>query len=110
MANTIETYNIIDSRNFTVRSSRYLNSRIYYYGGDKKITYETYKRKTYAYSDSDKFYEINPGLNYRPDLVSNNFYGVPDYWWLIMEYNGIYDIFDFTSGKIIRLPPVTEIT
>jgi hypothetical protein len=110
MANSIEKYNIIDSRNFTVKSSRYINSQIYYYGNDKKITYETYKRRTYTYSDSDKFFEIKSGLNYRPDLVSQSFYGVPDYWWLIMEYNDIYDIADFTAGKIVRLPPVSEIT
>ncbi len=104
MANYLEKYNIINSSNFVTYSSRYINSQLYYYGSEKKITFETYKRKTYNIDDSDKFFTIIKGVEYRPDLVSNNFYGTVDYWWKLMQYNGLYDILEFKSGTVIRVP------
>jgi hypothetical protein len=104
MANFIEKINIFNSTNFTNTTSRYLEAQLYYYGDDKKITYETYKRKQYEETEEDKFFEITKPLNYRPDLVSSKFYGTPDYWWKIMEYNGISDVYNFKQGTVIRLP------
>jgi hypothetical protein len=84
--------------------SRYRTSKIYVYGDDKKLTFETYKRKSYPAGTYDKYTVIPEGYAYRPDLVSMKVYGYPDSWWLIMEVNGIYDIKDFVAGKTIRLP------
>jgi hypothetical protein len=30
--------------------------------------------------------------------VSYEFYGTPDYWWRIMELNGMKDIMEFRTG------------
>ena len=95
MANPIEPFKLYNTTNFVAFTSRYINSPLIYYGNDKKITYETYKRKEYKETDQDKFFTILPGLEYRPDLVSYRFYGTVDYWWKIMEFNYIYDILDF---------------
>jgi hypothetical protein len=43
-------------------------------------------------------------MEYRPDLVSQDKYGLPDFWWKIMEVNGMKDIMDFKAGKTIVLP------
>lgn len=104
MANFIEKYNASNSSNFVSYTSRYINSQLYYYGNDRKITYETYKRKKENYSDTDQFFEVPKNLNYRPDILSSKYYGTPDYWWRILEYNMIFDIMDFKSGIIVRLP------
>jgi hypothetical protein len=109
MANYIEEYSLKNTKNFTTVTSRYITSNILLYGNDKKITYETYKRKKYSYNDSDRFFQINAGLEYRPDLVSNTIYGLPDYWWLLMEYNNMKDITEFSNGTFIRIPKLSEV-
>jgi hypothetical protein len=37
-------------------------------------------------------------------MVSQEAYGVPDFWWRIMEFNNIKDVFDFKSGLNIAIP------
>lgn len=103
MANNI-SYPNISSKRFISFSSRYINSKVLYYGDNKKLTFETYKRKKIISSPSDKFLLINSSNEYRPDLVSYAAYGTVDYWWYIMEFNGIKDIYDFKSGITLRIP------
>ena len=47
---------------------------------------------------------INKSSEFRPDLISAEFYGSTMFWWKIMESNGIKDIYDFKSGLSIRIP------
>jgi len=47
---------------------------------------------------------ITKAFEFRPDLVSYKVYSTPDYWWKILEFNGMMDIFDFKNGRNIRLP------
>lgn len=103
MANNI-SYPNISSKRFISFSSRYINSKVLYYGDNNKLTFETYKRKKIISSPSDKFLLINSSNEYRPDLVSYAAYGTVDYWWYIMEFNGIKDIYDFKSGITLRIP------
>jgi hypothetical protein len=84
--------------------SRYADAKIIYYGANNVLTFTTYKKKPYPVSASDRYSVIPPGMEYRPDLVSRQAYGVVDFWWKIMEANGISDVFDFKAGLNIRLP------
>ena len=81
MANYIEYTDRLNPDIYVVMSSRYMRSKVIYYGDDRKITF-----------------------TYRPDLVSQKVYFTPDYWWRIMEFNGMKDITEFVAGKTIRLP------
>jgi hypothetical protein len=36
--------------------------------------------------------------------MSNQAYGTPDFWWKILEVNGMKDIFEFKSGENIVIP------
>lgn len=54
--------------------------------------------------DGDQFMEITPEIEYRPDLVSADVYGTPDFWCILMEANGMKDIMEFKKGRNIRLP------
>lgn len=101
MANIAEATDIPAST-YVDATSRYLGSSVIYYGPQKKITFTTYKRKPPQISNQDRFGVVT--TPYRPDLVSFKVYGVPHYWWVIMQFNGIYDIFDFKAGITIRLP------
>lgn len=103
MANKIEFTNTRPTE-FVNRLSRYSESRVIYYSDLKIITFETYKRKSYISSPKDQVTVITPGMEYRPDLMSSDKYGAPDFWWKIMEANGIKDVADFKAGRTITLP------
>lgn len=103
MANYTENNNIAATR-FVPASSRYANSSVIYYTENKLLTFKTYKKQPTRLSQQDKYYVITAGYEYRPDLVSNKVYGIPDFWWRIMEANNIKDIFDFKTGLNIRIP------
>ena len=103
MANFIETTDI-NPRTFYTSASRYLDSVIVYYTDLKRLSIETYKRQPITLSQNDKFLVIGKGYEYRPDLISSKVYGFPDYWWRIMETNGMNDIYDFKAGVNIRVP------
>ena len=101
MANKIEVSNIQNSTVVT-NTSRYAESTIFYYGDENRITFETYKREEIPVSENDKYTVVTQP--YRPDLLSQEAYGDPDFWWKIMQANNIWDIWDFKAGINIRLP------
>lgn len=103
MANTI-SYPPLPAKRFVDFSSRFINSKVLYYGENNKVTFETYKKKPITFSENDKFIQINSSTEYRPDLVSYYAYGIPELWWYIMQANGIKDIYDFKSGITLRIP------
>jgi hypothetical protein len=103
MANYIEPANIKADR-FVTPTSRYADSTVYYYTENKLITFETYKRNSIPESASDKYTVIKKSMEYRPDLMSKAAYGTVDFWWKILEANGMKDIMEFKTGVNIRLP------
>jgi len=103
LANKI-TYPSLSSKRFVDFSSRYIKSKVIYYGDNNKVTFETYKRKNIKFSDNDRFMQINSSTEYRPDIVSYVSYGMSELWWYIMQANGIKDIYDFKSGITLRIP------
>jgi len=104
MANKIEFTEFSPVDGFVASSSRYAKARIVYYGEARKIAFATYRKRSYPFSKSDKFTVVPPGMEFRPDMMSTQVYGVPDYWWRILEANDMKDIYEFKSGAIIRLP------
>jgi len=103
MANRIE-YTDITPAEFVTRLSRYSESKVVYYSDNRIITFETYKRKKYESSARDQVAVITPGMEYRPDLMSFDKYGAPDFWWKIMEANSMKDVTEFKAGTTIVLP------
>lgn len=103
MANKIEDSNLFPEQ-FVTQTSRYFDSEVIYYGDKNVLTFTTYVKKDNSETPNDRFTVVSPGQEYRPDLLSFEAYGTPDFWWRIMEANGIMDVFDFKSGTNIRLP------
>lgn len=99
-------YSVMPTYNVLPPGSRYLKSKIIYYGDQRFVTLETYVRKPYVKTGSEKVMVITKGIEYRPDLASYDFYGFSDNWWQIMEVNGIHDIMDFKAGVTIILPEI----
>ena len=105
MTNFIEDSNMSSDR-FVSALSRYRDSEVIYYniGTKKKITFKTYKKKSYPVLESDTYGVIPLGMQYRPDKMSHKVYGTTDFWWKILEVNNMKDIYEFTAGKTVRLP------
>jgi len=87
--------------------SRYAKSKAIYYGEQKTLTFETYLKTEYIPTGKENITIISKGVEYRPDLVSYDYYGHVDNWWKIMEANGMKDIWDFKAGTTIILPDVS---
>lgn len=83
-----------------------MNSNVVYYSDRKLITFNTYKREEIVTNSTDKFMVVTQGVEFRPDLISKAAYGVPDFWWRILQANNIADIYDLKAGINIRLPEV----
>lgn len=93
-----------NANKFVNASSRYNKSKVIQYTEDKHITFETYKRRRAIPAEDDQWVEITRAVEYRPDLVSTEIFGAPDFWWRIMEYNGMKDILEFKAGQNIKIP------
>lgn len=104
MANVIDANTRLNAGAYVSFTSRYRNSKVFFYGNERKITFGTYKKTLTPLSETDSFLTITKAFEYRPDLVSYKVYSSPDYWWKILEFNNMMEIFDFKAGVNIRLP------
>lgn len=103
MANQIEETEL-NSLTYVPSTSRYAGSKVIKYTENGFFTFPTYKKKTIPVTSQDKYWVITKGYEYRPDLASYELYGLVDFWWRLMEANGIMDIMDFKAGTNIRIP------
>jgi hypothetical protein len=56
-------------------------------------------------------YNVPPEFEHRPDLISKRFYGTVDFWWAIMQVNGVLlPIRDLRAGITIIIPDIAEVT
>ena len=84
------------------KASRYVKSKVINIDGH--ATLSIYKRRNYPPNEADRFVTLTPPYEYRPDLVSFDVFGIPDFWWRILEANNMMDIMQFKAGKNIRVP------
>lgn len=63
--------------------------------------------KAYLISASD-YVKLESQYHHRPDLLSQDMYGTPDLWYMILHINDIPSIIDF-KVDFIYIPPVSII-
>jgi hypothetical protein len=72
-----------------------------YVGSSLKNFSPRYEMSTYRIVEEDLM---------SPDLISYKVYRTEEYWWLIMRFNKIVDIFtDLAVGDIIYVPSILDI-
>lgn len=50
---------------------------------------------------------VPAGYEHRPDLISNVFFGTPNYWWVLCQVNNIADPNEgFTTNQRILIPKI----
>jgi hypothetical protein len=60
--------------------------------------------------DGDCFATVTKELIGRPDLLASKFFGSPDLWWVIPEFNGILDpLKGFKVGDVLRIPSLDRV-
>lgn len=98
------SYTNYGTKNLVSSTSRYAYRPVIYYGSMKKAAFATANKPRTTAAHDDKFFEITKEMEFRPDLVSLKLYGLPDFWWRIMEVNKMKDIMEFRAGRNIRIP------
>lgn len=57
-----------------------------------------------------QFYRVRYQDIQRPDLISFNIYGTTNYWWFIMWFNGVSDIWnDLVENMILKYPSIDKV-
>jgi len=98
-------YTDLNPKSFVTATSRYASSKVILLGEKKVPVFELYKKRNAKMITGEvKWAEITPNVEFRPDLVSKELYGTPDFWWKLMEYNNMKDILEFKSGRVIAVP------
>lgn len=55
-------------------------------------------------------YNVPAQYAYRPDLIANEFYGIPELWWVITEFNEIFHpAKELTINKQLRVPTQQDV-
>lgn len=60
-------------------------------------------------TESDFYIEVDSTNEFRPDMLSFQVYGTPDYGWAIMEINTLRSFKDLTIGNRLRIPLLDNI-
>lgn len=57
-------------------------------------------------TEYDFYVEIDSTNEFRPDILSYQVYGTPDYGWALMEINTLRSFKDLTMRRRLRIPPL----
>jgi hypothetical protein len=68
---------------------------------DSRLDIEAFLKLPYT-----KVIQLNDAFQYRPALLASYYYGTPDFWWVILDYNQLTWT-TFTVGRIIKLPEIS---
>lgn len=86
--------------------SRYASFPYYYHSLDGK-----YIQGLTGHIDSQSYVQIPLDFSSTLDSLAYKYYGRPDYWWVIADFNRISDPFQplFPKYKSLKIPSITSI-
>ena len=65
---------------------------------------ETTNRTPVKESERDVYHEVQKEEENRLDIISNKYFGTPEYYWLIALANDLVDPFVVRVGDVLRIP------
>lgn len=89
------------------KTSRYQILRVLL--NDNQRYLETYNQVKIPESDNDTYHIVSFNEEGRLDIIANNYYNDPSFWWILAVANQMIDPFDFKKGVMIRIPPITSV-
>jgi hypothetical protein len=92
-------------------NSRYYNSTITSVTTDNGLENYTILKLPISVpeTDGDFYIEIDSTNEFRPDMLSFQVYGTPDFGWAIMEVNTLLSFKDLYIRNRLRIPPLDRI-
>lgn len=100
---------ILKDKNVNIKDyiSRYSNFPFYYHSLDDK-----YVQGLTAHLNTETPYvQISVDQNTTLENLANKYYGRPDYWWVIADFNRIADPFIdlYSKYQVIKIPSINSI-
>lgn len=86
------------------QTSRYQVLRAISETTNPAIYLETYNQIEIPVSEDDSYHVVTHAEVNRLDIISNTYYGRPDFWWAIALANNFIDPFVVQEGVMIRIP------
>lgn len=90
--------------------SRYRNKiRLTSYTGYTFLEFVKKSQLVLDVSPEDQYYFVDASKQYRPDLISNEIYGSPIYYWVILSCNNLISPLQVRTNLTLRIPPLGAI-
>lgn len=83
-------------------NSRFVNTQIVRFDGVE--TFARWPQISYLSTKPIAIFTVTPDRASRLDLLSNDYYGTPDYWWAIMAYNQKTELGWPKAGDVVKIP------
>lgn len=74
-----------------------------------KVFHETVPQMFIPENDEDQYIVVTNITKNRLDIIANEYYGTPNYWWVIAQANYLIDPFDVPVGTKLRIPPTISL-
>lgn len=93
--------------------SKYSRSKLFkseLVDGNLEIDFLTNAFSDFRFEREKTFYTVKEYDLLRPDIISFKNYRTIDYWYIIMKYNNIQDIYnDLKVGDVLTIPHIRDI-
>lgn len=77
------------------------------HGKEKVMTDNDFEKYRFIYPMG--YYKVINSDIGRPDLISIKLYGSIDFWWMLMKYNGVDDVWnELYPGQMLKVPDVRD--
>ena len=89
--------------------SNFLKKENTVYGIDADLVSNDFEKYNFLYPMT--YYRIKEDDVGRPDVISLKLYGTIDFWWLLMKFNRVDDVWnELYIGQVIKVPDVRDFT
>lgn len=89
-------------------SNRYKNKKLITDPAGQHIQF-IQKRWIPKAEDNDQLVYIDAKYQYRPDIISVDYYNSPLYAWAIMSANGIRSVYELEAGTYVKIPNIAKV-
>lgn len=90
-------------------NSRYTNVRTLTDEDTGNVYHENWIQKFIDRDSNDSYMTVSIREKDRLDIISNDYYGTPNYWWVIALGNYIIDPFNVPVGTYLRIPQIISL-
>lgn len=91
-----------ENREYSSGNSRYQNLKVISDGSNSYL--ETQNQKYIKDGDLDSYHIVTEREVNRLDIIANDYYGDPSFYWVIALANNMIDPFTISRDQVLRIP------